>query len=518
MPNSVAYFALFSWPVVVFVLFRIMPRAQALIWSILGGYLLLPPDFGINFPMLPTIDKTLVPALSAAVMCMLVPGASVRRRKVEGTRDGPSPAASYASAFSRRRPHGPTGKTPSGGKESQTTRRRLAIWIEGILLLLLVATPFLTVMQNSEPYSVGGRVLPGLRLYDAFAMILSALVAILPYLLARRYLAHPDQHVFLLRGLCLAGLLYSLPVLFEVRMSPQLSKMLYGYLAQPFANTMRDGGFRPPVFLHAGLWLAIFMSMTTIAAVVLWRHERHRITWLFAGSWLLGTLVLCRSLGALAIAIVVLPFVVFTPKRIQLAVASILALVLLLYPLLRGIDLVPVNSMVALARTVSVHRAESLEFRLENEDILLAHANDKPLAGWGGFGRSRVFDPVTGRDLSVTDGMWIIIVGVSGWLGYVAQIGLLTIPIVLLTFNRRRLTISVATSGLCLILVANLLDMIPNATLTPITWLIAGALIGRCNSGPETPNSPKRTGRTRENRPAAVTPEKGTVSTRSRSG
>ena len=71
MPNSIAYIVLFGWPLVVFVLFRWLPRAQALVWSIVGGYLVLPFGVGINLPVLPTFDKSLIPTLSALVMCLL---------------------------------------------------------------------------------------------------------------------------------------------------------------------------------------------------------------------------------------------------------------------------------------------------------------------------------------------------------------------------------------------------------------------------------------------------------------
>ena len=36
----------------------------------------------------------------------------------------------------------------------------------------------------------------------------------------------------------------------------------------------------------------------------------------------------------------------------------------------------------------------------------------------------------------------------------------------------------VAVSALVLILAVNMLDMLPNATLIPFTWLIAGAILG----------------------------------------
>ena len=454
MPNIFAYIALYSWPIVVFFLFRVMPRPAALMWSILGGYLLLPVGVGNDFPMLPTLDKNLIPALSAAFMCVVVVAAPKRRRRGQTIAE-------------------PAVEKPRNGRRGRGSQ------IEKALLLLLVVTPVLTVLQNSAPYSVGPRWLPGLQLYDVFSMILSALVGILPYLLARRYLSSPDDHLLLLRGLCVAGLFYSLPALFEVRMSPYLSKWIYGFQAQPWSQIVRDGGFRPLVFLPHGLWLAIFFAMTILAAFTLWRHEQRGGRWLLAGFWLLGTLALCHSLGGFAIALVLLPVVLLLSSRMQMIVAVCFAFIILFYPTLRGAGLIPVDSITAIAGSISPARAQSLEFRLKNEDILLAHANAKPLAGWGGWGRSRVYSEQSGADSSITDGMWIITVGVSGWLGYIAQFGLLTVPIFLLAINRRRLDISIATSGLCLALTANLIDMIPNATLTPITWLIAGALMGR---------------------------------------
>jgi hypothetical protein len=147
--------------------------------------------------------------------------------------------------------------------------------------------------------------------------------------------------------------------------------------------------------------------------------------------------------------------------------------------------------VVALAADISTDRADSLGFRLRNENILLARANLKPLLGWGGWDRNRVFDPVTGEDLSTTDGTWIIVIGISGWSGYLARFGLLTLPIMALAWRAWRgragprgvagggPEIDVASSGLCLCLAANLLDLIPNSGLTPLTWMLAGAIMGR---------------------------------------
>ena len=109
--------------------------------------------------------------------------------------------------------------------------------------------------------------------------------------------------------------------------------------------------------------------------------------------------------------------------------------------------------------------------------MLLARANQKPIAGWGSWGRNRVYDPETGRDLSVTDGLWVITIGSYGWFGYLAQFGLLTAPVLVL-LRRRDHSLTPATTGLAILTAAALIDLIPNATLTPVTWVVAGSLAG----------------------------------------
>ena len=123
----------------------------------------------------------------------------------------------------------------------------------------------------------------------------------------------------------------------------------------------------------------------------------------------------------------------------------------------------------------------SLDFRFRNEDVLLEHANEKPLFGWGGWGRNMVYDE-KGRNISITDGKWVIIFGKDGWFGYLATFGLLTLPVMLLAI-RRRDDLTLASSALSVALVANLIDLIPNSGLTPLTWLMAGAIAGRLELG-----------------------------------
>ncbi len=455
MPNALAFIVVFSWPVVVYVLFRFLPRIEALGWSMFAGYLLLPTRAGVDLPLVPLIDKDAIPVLTAAILLAFGMGAAAADRRV-----------------------------PGAGFANGTQEGRGAIVPFLPLLVVLLAAPIITVLTNSEPLFFGPLELPGLRIYDALSIIGRLAIVILPFLLAAKYFASPKSHVALLRIIVLGMLAYSLLALFEVRMSPQLNYTLYGFFPHQFAQHVRAGGFRPIVFLHHGLWLAILFAMAIIASTALWRQrlwEGDRAGhWFFAALYLLLVLFLAKSLGAFAIAIVLMPAVLFLGLRTQVLLAGVISVIVLLYPVLRSTDLVPVDSIVRLAESVSVERADSLRFRLENEDALTARAAEKPIAGWGIWGRNQIYDTESGRLMSVTDGAWVIVIGVYGWIGYIAQFGLLTLPTLLLAFGRRSSTLTPATAGLALVMAANLLDLLPNATLTPITWLIGGALAGFC--------------------------------------
>jgi hypothetical protein len=175
------------------------------------------------------------------------------------------------------------------------------------------------------------------------------------------------------------------------------------------------------------------------------------------------------------------PVVLFVPPRWQIRIAVFFAFVAVAYPMLRNLQLVPLDAILAQAQAISPERAQSLAYRFDNEEQLLARAAEKPLFGWGGWGRSLIRDPETGQILSIPDGRWIIIFGTFGWLGYVCEFGLLALPLVLVWVYARKRTqaaLSPWVAPLCLILGITMIDMLLNATLTPVTWLTAGALLG----------------------------------------
>ena len=111
--------------------------------------------------------------------------------------------------------------------------------------------------------------------------------------------------------------------------------------------------------------------------------------------------------------------------------------------------------------------------------------------GWGSWGRNRIYDPETGKDDSITDGSWIIAFSTWGWAGYLSMFGLLSLGAVSLLWRRRALrSISVPSAALCALLAINLLDSVPNSSIVPLTWLIAGAAFAI--GGPSSGGRPRR--------------------------
>ncbi|MEL7087202.1 MAG: hypothetical protein AAGL98_01970, partial [Planctomycetota bacterium] len=110
-------------------------------------------------------------------------------------------------------------------------------------------------------------------------------------------------------------------------------------------------------------------------------------------------------------------------------------------------------------------------------DQLLARALEKPVFGWGSWGRSLIYDD-RGERTSTSDGTWVIVLGELGWVGYLSFFALLTAPLLALRRAGRRKDIPVETMALALIMIGNVIYLIPNATLTPLAWLLTGALAG----------------------------------------
>lgn len=440
MPNAFASLALLMWPVVSVMMFRSLPVGRALIATLLLAYLFLPPlPAAFDFPLLPPLSKDTIPSIMVIILCL-----ALYRDKME------------------------------------ILPRSIAA---RVLLAVFIFSPFATVLTNQEPVFFGRIGLPGLRLIEAVSLTIQQCILVAPFLLARAFLATERDQRDIVLALFLAGLVYSIPMLIEVRLSPQLNVWIYGYFQHSFEQMMRDGGFRPIVFLYHGLWVAFFAMTSLLAAVMLARTEprRNKVYYVVAALYLMVVLFLCKSLGSLLYAIAAVPILLVLGRRAIMAIAVMLAFLAVAYPTLRGADLVPVDGLLAAASTIDTERANSLWVRFDNEEVLLERAQIKPVFGWGIWARNHILDEGDGRILTITDGRWIIVIGVFGWIGFFAEFGLLTLPIFMMwrkSLGGDPAGIAPLVAPLSLMLAINVIDLIPNATITPITWLLAGAMLG----------------------------------------
>lgn len=459
MPNTIAYIALALSPIFVAVLFARLPTDRAIIWSLILCYLFLPEQQAkFDLPLIPALHKHSLPAATIFFLLML------RRDSSE-----------------HREPLLPRSVLGKG------------------LVLTFIFAPFVTGITNSEPVVVGNAYIPGLRLKDAVSEVLRHFLMLLPFLVARQHIATGGGLRQLVRALMIAGVVYSVLMLFEIRFSPQLNNLVYGYFQHLFSQTIRFGGYRPMVFLYHGLWAAFFLMTAVVAAFALWRHETatSKTKLLAAGLYLAAVLVLAKSTGAVLYMILLVPLVIFVGTAMQVRIALVLGLLAFSYPLMKGADLVPEDYILSKAAQIGEERAHSLRFRFDNESALLERARLKPVFGWGTWDRNQILDPVSGRVTSVADGRWIIVLGITGWVGFAAEFGLLLLPLLLIarqTFSGRNMPMAPLVGPVCLLLAVNMIDLLPNATLTPLTWLIAGTLTGYAERRREDPVEEKKTG------------------------
>jgi hypothetical protein len=438
-PNLFSYVALLCWPIVALLLYKFCPVTQATVWTILGGFLLLPVGLQIKFEMIPQFDKNTIPNVCALIGCIAV---SPRLLRIE---------------------------------------RRTGL-IE-ILIAIYISSPIVTSYLNSEPIVVGPLVLPGVGWYDGISAAIGQLMFFLAFIIGRRFLQSAADSEEILRALVVAGLIYSLPMLFEIRFSPQLHNWIYGFHPSEFLQQMRDEGFRPMVFTGHGLIASFFTMTTAVAAAAFWRVKVRAVNLPPPAitAYLLAMLVLCKSAGSLIYGLVAMPLVKFASGKLQLRIAVILVTVALAFPVLRTADLFPIDAIVKIASEFSQDRADSLAFRFRNERALLERANEKFWFGWGRYGRSRVYDQY-GGDTSVTDGFWIITLGQFGFVGFVATFLLLTLPVFSAASAFRfvgSFREGILLSALALIVAMGVINQLVNASVNAWTLLLMGALQGR---------------------------------------
>jgi hypothetical protein len=441
--NLFAYVMLFSWPLFAIGFFAMFPPRWACAITLIGGEMFLPANFSVHFSGIPPLDKDLMASIGACLGCLIIRPQLILRGNKSGR-----------SYF--------------------------------IFILILIAGAYFTFRTNPDPIRIGYTrvILPALTFHDFLSMSVQHLLCWWPaFLLGRKLFTKTEDLEVLCIVFTVGGLIYSLFIFVELKMSPQFQKWFYGYGVARFEQTIRGGGYRPSVFMNHGLTLARFMLVSLLAATGL-AQARIRLfgvpsRWL--AVYLALVLVACHSAGALVSAIVFVPLLIWTRARSQARFATAVAGFVLLYPLLRFYDLVPVDSIIGFFNTTfGADRAGSLGYRLAMEHQLLGKATERPWFGWGGYGRQIIYFP-WGAQKTVGDGQWIEALGFAGVVGLVGTFGLMIFPQIGFARKLRRLASrhdAKLAAATLFIAVVYVFDLLPNSSVAPYLLMTVGALAG----------------------------------------
>lgn len=342
-------------------------------------------------------------------------------------------------------------------------------------MLVYCLVPFASSMSN------------GLGPRDGIsAVLVQTMTWGVPYFIGRLYFVDWASLRELAIGIFFGGLVYLPLCLLEVWRSPFLHQWIYGMgTGADWIQSIRYGGWRPNVFMQHGLMVGAWMASASLAGFWLWRTGTLRrvgnvpLAWLVLA--LVGTTLLCKSVGALVLLIAAAAALVLSTRwKTSLIIAAML-IAPVIYTAVRGTGFWSAQPMVDFVRQIDAERGGSLATRVHSENLLAARARQQPIFGWGGWGRNMAYDPET-QIKAIPDGLWVIALGVNGVVGLAALLALQLLPVARLIrlfppklWRDPRLS-GVAITAMMLTLYA--IDNILNAMVNPIFMLCAGGLTG----------------------------------------
>ncbi|UBF25776.1 O-antigen ligase domain-containing protein [Kovacikia minuta CCNUW1] len=423
---------LFGWIPFVLYLFSYLPGQKALLISFIGAYLFL-PVYSYLIPGFPAYGKLSATCYAVAIAMLLFDSARL-------------------STF-----------RPS---------------LIDLPMLLWCISPFLTSLDND------------LGTYDGFRAASETIVIWgIPYFFGRLYLNSLAGMRAAAMGILAGGLIYVPLCLFEFKMSPQLHLMLYGIPSsnpEAFLQSIRQGGYRPIIFNVHGLSVALWMMVAALVALWLWQSGVLHRFWNIPIQWIVSLLVfvviLIQSAGAW-IYLLISMAVIFTAKWLRTSILIILLTAIIpcyLYVATTG-NFNGDQVVAFVSNTLNPDRAQSLQFRFDNERVLIEKARERMILGWGGWGRSRVYN-AWGDDISVTDSFWVIAFGTTGIFGLATITVALLLPVALFTYYypaRVWFTPRVAPAALIsMVILCYTIDNLANNMQNSVYILALGGLSG----------------------------------------
>lgn len=351
----------------------------------------------------------------------------------------------------------------------------------GLYAIAIIAGKY----TNSDALHFGQVTIKGTSLTEAPNFLAGAFVTVwIPLSLGRAHIRTRQDIINFLHILAVAGLIYVPLMLWELRMSPQLHRNVYDMAPSgAFGQNIRDGGYRPMVFLGHGLPVGMFVMGAAMSAVTLLKVGKAKI-WRFPTRAVVALFtvmsVLVKAKAATLYLIVGISSTFWLKPRTRAWTASVLSLIIFVYATAHIKGVFPMDEILEQLAPYGEERLQSMEFRFDNELALAERAAERVYFGWGGWGRERVRNSI-GEDISVQDGAWIIRLGQYGLIGFIGFFGALAWCVVSVALQIGRIRASAdkqLVASMALVTSFYIFDMIPNGGTGCMVLVFAGATLG----------------------------------------
>jgi hypothetical protein len=295
-------------------------------------------------------------------------------------------------------------------------------------------------------------------------------------------------------GIFCAGLIYVPLCLFEILMGPRLHLWIYGFAQGPLTRiAMRFGGWRPTVFMNAGLAVALWMAAASVVGIWIWKT---RLLPSFHGvkmAWLAAVLALTtiglKSVNGWLLLLLGVILLLTAWRWRTSALVYVMILLALAYVVVSATGAWSREQLLPpISRILTPDRAQSLGYRFLNEAVLARNAREHPFLGWGRTAAAFedrnheifAFGDRKAKAYAVIDSLWIGVFTCFGAIGLAGLFGMLLLPVTLAVWRfpaARWGEAKVApVAALAVILLLYTFDNLVNSFPNPAFMLIAGGL------------------------------------------
>lgn len=360
-------------------------------------------------------------------------------------------------------------------------------WLDAPILLFCIS-PFFSSIRG------------GLGMHEGLSVLFNqAITWGIPYALGVLYFRSLSGLRELAVGLFAGGLIYVPLCVYEIINSPKLHLMIYGFAQGDIDSAaMRFGGWRPMVFMTSGLMVALWMAVASVLGIWLYRAGLLPSIAGIRPVWFVAVLVLTtlwlKSVNGWFLLLLGATVLMASSLWRSRALVWLLPVVIVACVMASATGVWSREQVIPLVEAVvNENRAQSVSYRLRNEEVIASNARERPLLGWGrtveAFAdRNRTINPYgdpSRPSYAVVDSLWIGVFAMFGAVGLAGLLGSTLLPPALFVWRfppaHWREAETAPAAALAVILLMYAVDNLANGFINPVFMLAAGGLM-RCSA------------------------------------